>query len=195
MNRILEVMLPTEYGDFQIFAYPNDDNAEMPHLVIAHPNIDKDNPVLVRFHSECFTGDILSSKKCDCGAQLHESLRLAQSQKGMVIYLRQEGRGIGLIEKLKAYQLQAQGLDTVEANLKLGHADDERDYSIAISILEDLVVKEINLLTNNPKKIDAIKSSSIKLNKRIPLIIKPILENAEYFKTKEFKMGHLFSVK
>ena len=163
----------------------------MPHLALVFPGSSNTDNVLVRIHSECLTGDLFSSSRCECGAQLRSSLEQIGSQGGIVIYLRQEGRGIGLIEKLKAYQLQDAGLDTVDANIRLGHAPDERSFDLAVEILQDLHVKSIRLLTNNPEKIKAIEDSNIQLVERVPLIIETTKENEKYMDTKKTILGHL----
>jgi GTP cyclohydrolase II len=153
----------------------------------------KDN-ILVRVHSECFTGDVLGSLRCDCGDQLNRAVqRIAYSGEGVVIYLRQEGRGIGLLDKLRAYNLQDQGYDTVDANLALGHEADERDYSIAAGILTDLGIRSIQLMTNNPLKIEALISAGIPVRRRIPLEAEVTLENADYLFTKAKRMQHMLN--
>jgi len=149
---------------------------------------------LVRIHSECITGDVFGSCKCDCGSQLQQSLDLLSAEGGVLIYLRQEGRGIGLANKLKAYALQEQGFDTVEANLKLGLPVDARDYAVAYQILKYLKFDTIRLITNNPFKLDAIKAYGIKVCERIPLAVKPTEENRSYLKTKQEKLGHLLAI-
>ncbi len=164
----------------------------MPHLALVHETMDNQGPVLVRIHSECMTGDLFGSKRCDCGEQLDKALELAAENGGVVIYLRQEGRGIGLINKLKAYNLQDKGLDTIQANTHLGFEADEREYDIAIKILKDLGIKAICLLTNNPDKIEAIEHSAIHIVHRVPLVIQPKTENLQYLETKRKEMGHLF---
>jgi 3,4-dihydroxy 2-butanone 4-phosphate synthase / GTP cyclohydrolase II len=192
IKKEIETSLPTEYGDFQIAAFKNIDNIALPHIVLFHKEMDVENAVMVRIHSECFTGDVFGSKKCDCGDQLHAAMDLIQQQKGIIIYLRQEGRGIGLVNKLKAYELQSKGLDTVEANVHLGFEPDERHYDIAIDILQSLAITKVDLLTNNPLKVAAITNSSIELHERIPLLIQPNKENKPYFETKRDSMGHIF---
>ena len=191
MKKQVEAHIPTRFGDFDIVIYADDPKDHMPTLVFRHRDIDPTKPVTVRIHSECLTGDIFGSKRCDCGAQLEESLKIINRDKGILIYLRQEGRGIGIINKMKAYNLQDNGLDTVDANIHLGFQADERHYSLAVSILKSLEVSSINLITNNPEKIDAIEHSEIKLNSRIPLIIPAENENKNYLEVKKDKMGHL----
>ena len=149
-------------------------------------------PVLVRVHSECFTGDVLGSERCDCGEQMHNALRMiAQAKNGVLLYMRQEGRGIGLLNKLKAYELQDQGLDTVEANERLGFPADLRHYGVGAQILVDLGVKKIRLLTNNPKKIIGLDAYGLKVVERVPITVKPGPHNQKYLLTKKKKMGHL----
>lgn len=162
-----------------------------PHLALVHSRTQMSEAVPVRIHSECLTGDLFHSLKCDCGEQLHASLDYIQEHGGILIYLRQEGRGIGLINKLQAYNLQAQGLDTIEANVHLGFKPDQRDFGISVQILEDLHVSVIDLLTNNPEKISAIDESSIQLRSRIPVVIPPLSENEKYMEVKAKIMGHL----
>lgn len=191
MKRQVEAHLPSKFGDFDIVIYANDEGELRPDFVLKHREIDIDQPVTVRIHSECLTGDMFGSKRCDCGEQLHKSLEMINSLRGVLIYLRQEGRGIGLINKMKAYNLQDAGLDTLEANIHLGFEADERHYQIAIEILQELGIKEIDLITNNPEKIDAIENSNIKLRERIPLVIHPQSENKHYLEVKKGKMGHL----
>lgn len=189
-----EASIPTPWGDFLLQAYSSDINDAMPHLALVAKGFDPSKgPVLVRIHSECLTGDLFGSKRCDCGEQLDKSLELVSKSGGVIIYLRQEGRGIGLINKLKAYQLQDKGMNTADANLHLGLEVDERGYDIAIEMLAALGVKSIQLLTNNPEKIEAIEKSDLKLLDRVPLIITPQKENQEYLNTKKNLMGHLLA--
>ena len=195
MNKQVATTLPTKWGNFELIAYADKPDDGMPHLALVHENFDcSKSPVWVRMHSECLTGDLFGSKRCDCGEQLSQSMKMVAEYGGILIYLRQEGRGIGLINKLKAYNLQDHGLNTADANTHLGLEVDARQYDLAIKILENRGIKKINLITNNPLKIDAIEASSIKVVKRIPIIIEPIKENREYLKTKEELMGHLFHV-
>ena len=180
-------------GTFHMTVFDNDlDFAE--HFVLVKPPIFANQAPLVRIHSECITGDVFGSCKCDCGKQLKHSLSLIASEGGVLIYLRQEGRGIGLANKLKAYALQEQGLDTVEANIKLGLPADDRDYAIAYQILKFLGIEALRLLTNNPLKIKAIERFGITITERIPLEIMPTQENRNYLKTKKNKLGHLLSI-
>ena len=183
--------IPTKYGSFIISTYSIDEEDKMPLVVLSTHNLDTSNPVNVRIHSECLTGDLFGSQRCDCGEQLDYALQYISRYGGVVIYLRQEGRGIGLINKLKAYNKQDEGLDTLEANLALGFHADDRDYGDAIIVLEDIGVSQINLLTNNPDKLNAFNDTNITVSKRIPLIIQPVNENLEYLKTKKESFGHL----
>ena len=193
MIRQVEAMMPTAWGNFRMMAYADKENNPMPHIVMVHESFDPSQPTLVRIHSECMTGDLFSSNRCDCGEQLDVALTEIAKEGGVLIYLRQEGRGIGLINKLKAYKLQDKGLNTADANTHLGLEVDARRYGIAIAILEDLEVKGIHLLTNNPLKIDAIEASSIQLVSRRAIEIEARKENKAYLKTKKDLMGHLFS--
>ncbi|MEM9820981.1 MAG: GTP cyclohydrolase II [Bacteroidota bacterium] len=194
MKRQAQTTIPTQWGNFKMVAYSTDINEPMPHLAMVHEDFNPEVPTLVRIHSECLTGDLFTSKRCDCGEQLDEAMRQAARHGGVVVYLRQEGRGIGLINKLKAYNLQDEGLNTIDANTHLGLEIDSRQYESAITILKDLKIKSINLLTNNPLKIKAIEDSDIEVKKRIALVIPPKAENLGYLKTKEELMGHLFHI-
>lgn len=185
--------LPTEFGDFDIYGYVNDITGEH-HVALVKGEIGDGENVLCRVHSECLTGDVFSSKRCDCGPQLKSAMKkISEEGRGIILYMRQEGRGIGLINKLKAYTLQEQGLDTVEANVKLGFKPDLREYWIGSQILRDLGCKSLRLLTNNPEKIYGLDGFGLKVQKREPLEI-PAQENDRfYLKTKRDKMGHLFN--
>ena len=187
--------IPTEFGDFQLCYYTNTlDDKE--HLAFIMGDLEKAESVLVRVHSECFTGDVMGSRRCDCGEQLQRSMALVASEGlGVVLYLRQEGRGIGLLEKLRAYNLQDLGYDTVDANLMLGHEADERDYSLAARMLEDLGVKSARLITNNPTKINALIEEGIKVAERVALEIPANTDNASYLQTKAKRMDHLLRLK
>jgi GTP cyclohydrolase II len=191
VTRMACARIPTEYGDFQLCYYSNTcDNKEHLAFYMGQPAELED--VLVRVHSECFTGDVLSSLRCDCGEQLNRSLALVASEGlGVVVYLRQEGRGIGLLEKLRAYNLQDQGYDTVDANLMLGHQADERDYTIAARIIEELGIKSVRLITNNPTKINALQAEGIKVTARVAIDIAVHAENEHYMLTKARRMDHL----
>jgi 3,4-dihydroxy 2-butanone 4-phosphate synthase/GTP cyclohydrolase II len=184
-------MLPTHRGNFKMVAFSHKEDDWMPHLALVHENMNPNEPVLVRIHSECITGDLFGSKRCDCGDQLNKALLLAAEQGGIVLYLRQEGRGIGIINKLKAYNLQDKGLNTIDANLHLGLEIDARQYDDALQMLQALGIKKIRLLTNNPEKIDAFENAQIELVSREPLVIAPGKENEDYLATKLHQMGHL----
>ena len=187
-----EIFLPTEYGDFQLFLYSSTaDNAH--HLALVKGPIDPSKPALVRVHSECFSGDIFGSKRCDCGDQLHMALKqIQESGHGVLVYMRQEGRGIGLAAKIHAYKLQEEGLDTVEANAKLGYPMDLRDYGVGAQILFDLGVRQLRLLTNNPRKIVGLEGFGMEVVERISLCSSGNEHNEKYLATKKSKMGHLF---
>jgi GTP cyclohydrolase II len=185
--------IPTEWGEFLLMLYANNQD-DKEHLALVLGDVTSRSNVLVRVHSECFTGDVLGSQRCDCGEQLQRSMqKIGEHGRGVLIYLRQEGRGIGLLDKLRAYNLQDQGYDTVEANLLLGHQADERDYSIAAGILQDLQVRSVRLLTNNPAKILHLKQSGVVVSERVPLEGTVNAENADYLRTKAQRMHHLLS--
>jgi len=195
VKREVEVRLPTEFGEFNMVGYTNlVDDAEHVALVMGKPTAD--SPCLVRVHSECLTGDVFTSRRCDCGSQLHAAMRqVAEAGEGVILYLRQEGRGIGLLNKLKAYELQDAGHDTVEANEKLGFKSDLRDYGIGAQILRDLGLRKLNLLTNNPKKIIALDGYGLEVVERVQLEVQPHEDNISYLQTKRDKMGHMISAK
>lgn len=186
--------IPTLAGEFQLCVYTNNRDGKE-HLALVMGDVYDRQDVLVRLHSECFTGDVLGSLRCDCGEQLRRSLTLIGGAGcGVLLYLRQEGRGIGLADKLQAYNLQDQGYDTVEANVLLGHRPDERDYTVAAAILADLGVRSVRLLTNNPDKIGQLQAAGISVTERVPLLADVTAENVRYLSTKATRMGHLLDV-
>jgi GTP cyclohydrolase II len=186
--------LPTRFGQFHIVAFENNRDGKE-HVAITKGDVIGASNVPVRLHSECLTGDVIGSLRCDCRDQLEAALKkIGRMEKGMVLYLRQEGRGIGLINKIRAYSLQDEGLDTVEANLALGFRDDERDYEIAAHMLKALKIESVQLMTNNPKKIDQLTRYGVKVNGRIPHIMKPNEHNRFYLETKAAKSGHMIDV-
>lgn len=191
IKKISEANVPTEWGQFIMAAYAEDESQPMPHIAMIAKGIDVEKTVTIRIHSECITGDLFHSQRCDCGQQLDSAMNIISQDGGVLIYLRQEGRGIGIINKLKAYNLQDKGFDTIEANKQLGLDVDSRDYTLAVTILNDLGIKKINLLTNNPDKISAIEESDIQLVNRLPLEIKPVESNYKYLKTKKEELGHI----
>lgn len=190
IKREVSVKMPTEYGDFELVAFKqltNDQN----HLALVKGTWDEDEPILVRVHSSCVTGDIFGSCRCDCGPQLHTALKMIEKEgKGVLVYMNQEGRGIGLLNKLRAYKLQEDGLDTVEANLKLGFKMDQRDYGIGAQILRDLGVRKMKLLSNNPKKRTGLVGYGLEIVENVPIEISANIHNAKYLKAKKEKMGH-----
>lgn len=180
--------LPTEYGNFKAVVY--ECSKGLHHVALIRGEINEDEDVLVRVHSECVTGEVFHSLRCDCEQQLDKALKLIAKEEGVLLYLRQEGRGIGLLNKIKAYALQDKGMDTVEANEKLGFKADARDYTVGTQILADLGIKKVRLITNNPKKIEGLEKYGIKIVERVPLIIKPNTTNKKYLEAKKNKLGH-----
>ena len=183
--------LPTDIANFKVHAFTEKENKK-DHLVIAFGDLSSDQPVLARIHSQCITGESFFSMRCDCRFQLTESLKqITNNGSGVIFYLQQEGRGIGLSNKIRAYKLQDEGMDTVEANHQLGFHEDERNYEIVVSMAEHLNIKSVNLMTNNPKKINALEKMGLKINKRVPILSKSNEHNKKYLSTKALKLGHL----
>jgi 3,4-dihydroxy 2-butanone 4-phosphate synthase/GTP cyclohydrolase II len=186
----VSVKMPTKYGNFELFAFKQINTGDI-HLAIKKGEWKKDEPVLVRVHSSCMTGDILGSLRCDCGEQLHHALEIIEAEgKGLVLYMNQEGRGIGLVNKLKAYKLQEQGMDTVEANLELGFGMDERDYGVGAQILRSLGITKIKLMSNNPRKRAGLLGYGLEIVDTVSIEMKPNAHNKKYLYTKRDKLGH-----
>ncbi|GAB6142247.1 hypothetical protein JCM14076_29760 [Methylosoma difficile] len=193
LENLVQTPIPTKHGEFILHYYSNNVDAKE-HIALVKGTVAGHENVPVRIHSECFTGDVLGSRRCDCGEQLDMALQLiAKAGSGVLIYLRQEGRGIGLLKKLQAYNLQDMGMDTVDANLHLGYQADEREYTIAALMLEDLGIKSVQLITNNPEKIDGLKALGINVAGRIPVEVVAHDSNRDYLKTKAKKMAHMLS--
>ncbi len=189
------VNMPTQYGEFKLMPFKQKSNG-LEHVALVKGEWKEDEPVLVRMHSSCATGDIFGSLRCECGEQLHKSMQMIQEEgKGAIVYLNQEGRGIGLMEKMKAYKLQEEGLDTVDANLHLGHKADERDYGIGAQILRELHIRKLRLITNNPIKRKGLEGYGLEIVETVPLVIQPNKYNEKYLKTKQEKMGHELKLK
>ncbi len=195
IRRAASAMIPSRYGgEFKLIVYENDVD-DMKHLALTRGEIGPEDEVLVRVHSECLTGDVFGSERCDCGDQLHKAMEMvAECGKGVIVYMHQEGRGIGIVNKIKAYELQEKGMDTVEANIALGFKEDLRDYGIGAQILVDLGVKKMRLMTNNPRKIIGLQGYGITITERVPIELKPTDNNIRYLKTKKKKMGHILKM-
>lgn len=193
LERVGDAFLPTKYGEFRIIGY-REVLTNREHIAVVRGEVESRENVIVRIHSECFTGDVLGSLRCDCGNQLSYALERIEKEGGVVLYLKQEGRGIGLLNKIRAYKLQDQGLDTVEANLRLGLPEDARDYGVAHQILKDLGIASIRLMTNNPKKVQKLQEYGTKVVERIPIVVGINKHNTNYLKTKMEKMGHLIDL-
>ncbi|AFM26516.1 bifunctional 3,4-dihydroxy-2-butanone-4-phosphate synthase/GTP cyclohydrolase II [Desulfomonile tiedjei] len=196
VRRGAETILPTEAGgDFRLIVYENDVD-KLNHVALVKGEINPDEAVLVRVHSECLTGDVFGSRRCDCGPQLETAIRMVEDEgKGVILYMQQEGRGIGLLNKIKAYALQDQGCDTVEANLRLGFKPDLRDYGIGAQMLADLGVRKMRLMTNNPTKIVGLEGYGLEVVEQVPIFVEPCSTNLRYLRTKKEKMGHLYELK
>jgi 3,4-dihydroxy 2-butanone 4-phosphate synthase / GTP cyclohydrolase II len=191
VERVESIQLPTDYGDFQLILYRSTLDGQN-HLALVKGEVAGQRNVLVRVHSECLTGDVFGSRRCDCGPQLHQAMKqISEAGRGVIVYMRQEGRGIGLAPKIQAYKLQENGLDTVEANLKLGYGMDLREYGLGAQILVDLGLKTIRLLTNNPKKIVGLDGYGLEIVEQVPIRVKANPHNQHYLETKRTRLGHL----
>ena len=194
IERYSEADVPTEYGSFRIVVYRDRRDPDVEHCAIVRGDVRGAHDLLIRVHSECFTGEVLHSLKCDCREQLDQALRLiAAKDKGAVLYLRQEGRGIGLGNKIRAYALQQQGVDTVDANLQLGFEADARKYHVATQMLSDLGVLSVSVLTNNPAKVDALRADGVAVTRRVPMSVERNQHNRDYLDTKRERMGHILA--
>jgi 3,4-dihydroxy 2-butanone 4-phosphate synthase/GTP cyclohydrolase II len=194
VTKVTEAKLPTKFGNFKVIAYKSTTDPDE-HLAMVMGNVNTDEPVLVRVHSQCLTGDVFHSMRCDCGEQIEMAMqRIAEEGRGVVLYMRQEGRGIGIHNKIKAYALQDKGMDTVEANLSLGFKADQRDYGIGAQILADLGIRNMRLMTNNPKKMSGLESYGLKITEQLPITTKPNPHNRRYLQTKQKKLGHLLTI-
>jgi len=195
IRRAATATVPTKYGGvFKVIVYENDVD-DIQHVALLKGEINPEDEVLVRVHSECLTGDVFGSERCDCGDQLHRAMQMIDEVgKGVIVYMHQEGRGIGLVNKIKAYNLQDQGMDTVEANIHLGFKEDLRDYGLGAQILADLGVRKMRLMTNNPKKIVGLNGYGLTITERVPIEIKPNENNLKYLQTKKDKMGHILDL-
>ena len=193
IKKTTEAKLPTQYGNFKVSCYEDCNKGQ--HLALVKGDVKRQKSVFVRVHSECLTGDALSSLRCDCGQQLEKSLKIIAENGGVLLYMAQEGRGIGLMNKIAAYHFQDHGMNTVEANLQLGFKADMRDYTIGAQILADLGLKKIKLLTNNPRKIEGLEKYGLKIIERVPIVIKPNKNNKNYLKAKKEKLGHYMEEK
>ena len=191
VERIEQIKMPTDFGVFDLYVYASTLNPEEHHLALVKGDIDSSQPVLVRVHSECLTGDVFGSRRCDCGSQLHSALsQIEEAGSGVLVYMRQEGRGIGLVNKIRAYKLQEEGLDTVEANERLGFGSDLRDYGMGAQILYDVGVRKIRLLTNNPRKVVGLDGHKLEIVEKVPIKVEPNPHNEGYLATKRDKLGH-----
>jgi GTP cyclohydrolase II len=194
IKRYSEADVPTEYGVFRVVVYRDVSDPNVEHCAIVRGDVRGANDLLIRVHSECFTGEVLHSLKCDCREQLDQAMRfIAAKDRGAVLYLRQEGRGIGLGNKIRAYALQEQGVDTVDANLRLGFAADAREYDVATEMLSDLGIQSVAVLTNNPAKVDALRADGVSVTRRVPMTIEPNQHNRDYLDTKRDRMGHILT--